>query len=208
VETLRILLLEDSLLDTELIQANLSDGEIDCELVRVETRTDFITALEKETFDLILSDYSLPCFDGISALEIAQAICPEVPFIFVSATLGEELAIETLKSGATDYVLKQRLGRLVPSVRRALRETEDRVERKRAESAVRKLAAELEMRVEERTAELAKVNGWRNRCEKANLPSAATLNFLSLVSRSLHRVKAGSMLTTSCATSWDMSDMS
>jgi len=182
VETLRILLLEDSLLDTELIQANLSDGEIDCELVRVETRTDFITALEKETFDLILSDYSLPCFDGISALEIAQAICPEVPFIFVSATLGEELAIETLKSGATDYVLKQRLGRLVPSVRRALRETEDRVERKRAESAVRKLAAELEMRVEERTAELAKVNeslreeiAERQRVEESLRKSESTL---------------------------------
>ena len=72
---LRILLLEDSLLDTELIQMNLINGGIDGELVRVETRTDFLRALEVDSFDLILSDYSLPSFDGISALEIAQATC-------------------------------------------------------------------------------------------------------------------------------------
>jgi PAS domain S-box-containing protein len=155
---LRILLLEDSLLDTELIQAYLTDGGIDCELVRVETRTDFQTALETQSFALILCDYSLPAFDGIAALAMAQATCPDVPLILVSATLGEELAIETLKRGATDYVLKQRLERLVPAVKRALREMEERVERKRAEAALRELAAQLERRVEERTAELATVN--------------------------------------------------
>ena len=158
MEKLRILLLEDSLLDTELIQVNLTDGAIDCELVRVETRTDFLAALENDAFDLILSDYSLPAFDGISALETAQDICPQVPFIFVSATLGEELAIETLKRGATDYVLKQRLERLSPAVRRALREAKERVRRERAESELRTLASELERRVEERTAALAKAN--------------------------------------------------
>jgi nitrate/nitrite-specific signal transduction histidine kinase len=89
---------------------------------------------------------------------MAQATCPDVPFIFVSATLGEELAIETLKRGATDYVLKQRLERLVPAVKRALREMEERVERKRAETALRELAAQLERRVVERTTELAKAN--------------------------------------------------
>ena len=155
---LRILLLEDSLLDTELIQAYLTNGGIDCELVRVETRIDFQTALETHSFALILCDYSLPAFDGIAALAMAQATCPDVPFIFVSATLGEELAIETLKSGATDYVLKQRLERLVPAVKRALREMEERVERKRAETALRELAAQLERRVVERTTELAKAN--------------------------------------------------
>ncbi len=158
MEMLRILLLEDSLLDTELIEMNLTEGGIDCELVRVETRTDFQRAIEQDSFDLILSDYSLPAFDGISALAMAQAICPEVPFIFVSATLGEELAIETLKSGATDYVLKQRLERLVPAVNRALREAKERSKRQQAEAQLRKLAAELEKRVEERTAELAKAN--------------------------------------------------
>ena len=155
---LRILLLEDSLLDTELIQAYLTDGGITCSLVRIETRADFHCALETNSFDLILSDYSLPAFNGIAALEMAQATCPDVPFIFVSATLGEELAIETLKSGATDYVLKQRLERLVPAVKRALRETEERVERQRAQATLHNLAGELEQRVEERTAQLAKAN--------------------------------------------------
>jgi PAS domain S-box-containing protein len=121
---LRILLLEDSLLDAELIHALLNEGGIACEQVHVKTQAEFQTALEQDGFDLILSDYSLPGFDGITALEMAQHYCPDIPFIFVTATMGEEVAIETLKKGATDYVLKQRLERLVPSVRRALRETE------------------------------------------------------------------------------------
>ncbi|MEH2395101.1 MAG: response regulator [Nostoc sp.] len=130
MNVLRFLLLEDSPLDAELVQAMLTEGEINCELIRVEIGADFLTALETEDFDLILADHALPSFDGISALEIARNQCPEVPFIFVSAALGEELAIEALKNGATDYVLKQRLGRLVPSVQRALREAKERRERR------------------------------------------------------------------------------
>jgi signal transduction histidine kinase/DNA-binding response OmpR family regulator len=151
MQHLRILLLEDSPLDTELIQSNLNEGGIQCELVRVETQEQFQTALSELELDLILADYSLPSFDGIAALDLAHQQCPEIPFIFVSATLGEELAIETLKRGATDYVLKQRLGRLVPSVQRALRESKERSERQRAEAALqqsevlsRARAAELE----------------------------------------------------------------
>ena len=121
---LRILLLEDSLLDAELIHALLNEGGIACEQVHVKTQAEFQTALEQDGFDLILSDYSLPGFDGITALLMAQHHCPDIPFIFVTATMGEEVAIETLKRGATDYVLKQRLERLVPSVRRALREAQ------------------------------------------------------------------------------------
>jgi PAS domain-containing protein len=86
----------------------------------------------------ILADYTLPSFDGISALKIAAEKRPEVPFIFVSGTLGEEVAIEALNIGATDYVLKTRLSRLVPSVVRALREATERVERKRAEESLRR----------------------------------------------------------------------
>ncbi|MEH1938585.1 MAG: response regulator [Nostoc sp.] len=141
MNVLRFLLLEDSLLDAELTQAMLTEGGIDCELIRVETGADFLAALEAETFDLILADYALPSFDGISALEIARNRTPEVPFIFVSAALGEELAIEALKTGATDYVLKQRLGRLVPSVQRALREAKERRERKQAEESLQKSEA-------------------------------------------------------------------
>lgn len=131
---LRFLLLEDSLLDAELIRITLSEGGIDCELVHTKTGTEFQREIEQGNFDLILSDYSLPSFDGFAALEMAQHTCPDIPFIFVTATLGEEVAIETLKSGATDYVLKQRLQRLPPSVRRALREAEERRARQHAEA--------------------------------------------------------------------------
>jgi signal transduction histidine kinase len=132
--TLQFLLLEDNLLDAEVIQMTLAGGGIDHELLRVETRPDFTAALETETIDLILADYSLPSFDGLSALGIATNLTPDIPFIFVSGSLGEELAIEALKYGATDYVLKQRLGRLVPSVRRALREAQERRALKQAEA--------------------------------------------------------------------------
>ncbi len=136
MKALRILNLEDSLLDAELLHATLTDGGVECEILRVQTRADFATALESGDFDLVLADYSLPSFDGLSALKVAQEIDPEIPFVLVSGAVGEEVAIEALKSGATDYVLKQRLERLVPAVRRALREAEERAERKRAEETL------------------------------------------------------------------------
>ena len=134
MKTLNILLVEDSPLDAELIEAYLMDGGLDFSLLCVETREDFAAALEKNCYDIILADYMLPGFNGIAALSIARATCPGVPFIFVSATLGEEVAIETLKSGATDYVLKRRLMRLVPSIERALREVQERIDRKAAQA--------------------------------------------------------------------------
>ncbi|MEP0915791.1 response regulator [Leptolyngbya sp. DQ-M1] len=130
---LRFLLLEDSAIDADLIQAVLLEGGLEFDLKLAQTRNDFITALDQQVFDLILADYSLPSFDGSSALEIVQEQCPAIPFIFVSGTLGEEVAVEMLKSGATDYVLKQRLERLIPSVKRALKEAEERAARKDAE---------------------------------------------------------------------------
>ncbi|MBD2075161.1 response regulator [Phormidium sp. FACHB-592] len=133
MSALQFLLLEDKLQDTKAIQSMLTDGGINHELLRVDTRADFVTALKNQVFDLILAAYALPGFDGITALEIANNLCPDVPFIFVSASLGEEVAIETLKRGATDYVLKQRLGRLVLCVQRALQEAQERRERKQAE---------------------------------------------------------------------------
>jgi len=129
----RFLLLEDSPHDAEVLQAALVQGGIHYEVLHVVTRDEFIRALETTAFDLILADYALPDFDGIAALEIVHQKYPEIPFIFVSASLGEERAIETLKQGATDYVLKQRLERLVPAVNRALQEAEERRDRKRAE---------------------------------------------------------------------------
>jgi signal transduction histidine kinase len=131
--SLRILHLEDSELDAELVQAYLLDGGFDAGIVRVDTREQFSAEIERGAIDLILADYNLPSFDGLAALEIARAKYADIPFIIISGALGEETAIETLKSGATDYILKHRLERLVPAVSRALREAEDREARKRAE---------------------------------------------------------------------------
>ena len=133
---LRILLLEDSPLDAELTVSTLKTGGIACHVKRVERRDEFMDAVNEGGFDVILADYALPDFDGVSALRIAAVQCPDIPFIFVSGSIGEELAIETLKQGATDYVLKDRLVRLVPCVRRALREVEERQDRRRAEQAL------------------------------------------------------------------------
>jgi PAS domain S-box-containing protein len=134
---LRILSIEDDPKDAELIQNLLETEHIACQVTRVESQAALVAALGESGIDLILADYSLPSFDGISALKLAMKACPEVPFIFVSGTLGEEVAIEALKIGATDYVLKTRLSRLVPSVLRALREATERAERKRAEESLR-----------------------------------------------------------------------
>ena len=131
---LRVLHLEDDARDTELVQATLEGEGIQSELTRVEREQDFLAALKRESLDLILADYTLPSFDGLSALRIAQQHSPDVPFIFVSGTLGEDVAIEALKTGATDYVLKTRLARLGPAVNRALREARERSDRKRAEA--------------------------------------------------------------------------
>jgi two-component system NtrC family sensor kinase len=133
---LRILLLEDSPLDAELTISTLKAGGIECHVHRVETREEYQQAIDERNFDVILADYALPTFDGVSALKIAAVQCPEIPFIFVSGSIGEELAIECLKQGATDYVLKERMVRLVPCVNRALREARDRRDRKRAEEAL------------------------------------------------------------------------
>ncbi len=140
MRTLTALMLEDSGLDAELIQAALRTDDLRFEVTRIDSRADFIRELEARPWDLILADHQLPSFDGITALRLARIRRPDAPFLFVSGALGEELAIETLKSGATDYVLKDRLERLLPSVRRALREAEERKVRRRAEQALRFMA--------------------------------------------------------------------
>ncbi|MCC5622831.1 response regulator [Nostoc sp. CHAB 5715] len=170
--TLRFLLLEDNSLDAEVVEVTLLSGGVDCELQRVETRSGFMTALETDEFDLILADYALPTFDGISALKIAHNLRPDLPFIFVSASLGEELAIEALKLGATDYVLKQRLERLVFCVQRALPEAQERRERQRAETALHQSETRLRRvaRYQSLTT-LAIVSKPKLTCAKVNLAS-------------------------------------
>jgi len=136
-DALRILNLEDDESDAELNGAMLSARWPECQLVRVDNRGDYLAALEQGNVDVILSDYTMPGFDGRTALALARDKRPEIPFLFVSGTIGEDTAIEALKNGATDYVLKHRLMRLIPAVARALREAQERTERARAEEAMR-----------------------------------------------------------------------
>src|SRR5205814_3353496 len=110
---IRILMLEDNVADAELIRFALREGGLAFSLKRVDSKSAFLRVLEEHTPDVILLDYALPGFDGFSALTLAQETYPDIPFIFVTGTLGEEVVIEMLKSGATDYVLKTRLSRLV-----------------------------------------------------------------------------------------------
>src|SRR6201994_1711247 len=143
MKSLRILYLEDDPRGAELVQETLASDGIRCHVTRVETEADFIASLEQGGFNLILADYTLPSFDGLSALKIARRDWPHVPLIFVSGTLDEEVAIEALKIGATDYVFKTGLSRIVPSVQRALREAEERIDRVRAKEGLRRSEAYL-----------------------------------------------------------------
>ncbi len=136
--TLHILHLEDNLKDAALIEAFLETEGISCDITCVSRRNEFCAGLEKPDLDLILSDFSMPGFDGLSALDLARKHRPDVPFIFLSGTIGEELAVEALKEGATDYVIKDRMTRLPIAIRRALREREEAKQRRAMEEGLRR----------------------------------------------------------------------
>lgn len=138
---LKILHLEDNDRDAELIKEILISQDVVFDILQVKDRESFIKAFDKDTFDLIFSDYSIPSFSGKLALEIAQERSPETPFIYISGTIGEERAIESIKNGATDYVLKHKLAKLLPAVTRALRETKERSEHKNADIKIRRQVA-------------------------------------------------------------------
>jgi signal transduction histidine kinase len=135
---IRILMLEDNVADAELVKFALRDGGLNFTIKRVDSKVQYLKELEEAPPDIILLDYALPDFDGFTALQMAQEKYPDIPFIFVTGTLGEEVVIEMLKSGATDYVLKTRLSRLVPAVQRAMREAGERAERRRAQERLKK----------------------------------------------------------------------
>jgi len=146
---LRVLLVEDSAPDAELIQRALRRGGLHFTVQRVEHEAPFLAALAADAPDLILADYSLPGFDGAAALHLARGRRPAVPFIFVSGTIGEVRAIEALQAGATDYVLKDHLERLVPAVRRALRDAAEGVERLRVAAELQAREAQLRLAAEQ-----------------------------------------------------------
>jgi hypothetical protein len=133
-----VLHLEDDLNDADLIRAALIDDGLVCEVTVVSNRDAFAAALERGGFDLVLSDFSLPTIDGLRALALAKEKSCDVPFILVSGTLGEEAAIDSVRGGATDYVLKHRLKRLAPAMRRALAEAAERRGRQEAEHRSRR----------------------------------------------------------------------
>ena len=139
---LNLLILEDNPDDAELAVAELERDEFSVTWMRVENEETFREALKKGP-DLILADYKLPSFDGISAIKIKQKSTPEIPLIIISGTVGEETAVECIKKGATDYVLKDKLLRLVPVVKRALKEAEERFRLKEAEKEKRLLRERL-----------------------------------------------------------------
>jgi two-component sensor histidine kinase len=139
---LRILLLEDSALDAELVTEALIEAGLPVSIERVVSADEFTRAVRDESWDLILADYLLPAFNGLNALEIAQEIARATPFVFVSGALGEEVAVEALKRGATDYVLKDKLDRLPATVLRALAEARERGERRRAQDALQQMLDE------------------------------------------------------------------
>jgi phosphoserine phosphatase RsbU/P len=134
---LRILHLEDDPADARLIQGMIRQAGLEADITTATGRESFLTALEDEGFQLMLADFNVPGYDGLQALAAWQARWPEKPFVFVSGRMGEERAIESLKSGATDYVLKGNLARLVPAVRRALSDAEERARRRQAEEDLR-----------------------------------------------------------------------
>jgi PAS domain S-box-containing protein len=134
---IQILIVEDMPADVVLINRELRKGGLTFRVHLATTEAEFKRNLRDNPPDLILSDHDLPAFDGFSALALAQKHCPEVPFLFVTGSMGEQVAIESLKSGATDYVLKSRLDTLAPAVLRALRVTEERRRRREAEEALR-----------------------------------------------------------------------
>jgi two-component system cell cycle sensor histidine kinase/response regulator CckA len=131
---LHILHLEDDPTDAALMYSALEAEGITCAATRVQDRDHFVAALEKGGIDLVISDFTLPAFDGLSAIATARARWPDLPVILVSGTMGEDRAVDSFKSGATDYVLKKHLARLAPAVRRAMLEVEDRAERGRLEA--------------------------------------------------------------------------
>lgn len=153
---LRILLLEDDANDAFLIEEELRNAPFCFRLRRSCTRDAFLAEVEGFHPDLILSDFSLPSYDGLTALDDVRAMRVYVPFLFISGTVGEEFAIETLKRGATDYVLKDRLSRLVPVIVRAMKAHEEREERKKTEEALRRSERNLV-----RAQEIAHIGNWR-----------------------------------------------
>ena len=138
-KALRVIHLDDNARDRELVALTLAVEGVRCQIIQARTRAEFEAALDEQNLDLVLCDFTVPSYGGTAALAAVRKLHPELPFIFVSGTIGEERAVESLRSGATDYVLKDQLKRLVPVVRRALHEAGERQNRQQAERRIYEL---------------------------------------------------------------------
>ena len=142
--SLRLLHLEDNPADAELIGMRIAEEWPDCKIRLVASKEDFVSALDHEEFDLILSDFSLPAFNGLEALNIARKTGSSAPFLFLSGTIGEDNAVEALQHGAVDYLIKDRPARLIPAIRTALEQRREHQLRRRAEQHLREQAEVLD----------------------------------------------------------------
>ncbi|MHB8908421.1 MAG: GAF domain-containing protein [Syntrophales bacterium] len=186
-KALRILMLEDNRADVELIQFELEEAGFDFTAKVVAKEEDFLSGLNGFCPDLILSDYDLPRYNGALALAEAKKRCPDVPFILVTGAITEDRAIDILTGGAKDYVMKNRLHRLAPALRRTLAEVEEQRARRKAEQELREAHKNLELEVEKRTAQLRAEIEERKRAEKALEKANRTLRALGRSNQALMR---------------------
>jgi DNA-binding NtrC family response regulator len=165
-KNLHILLVEDSEDDALLLMRELQKYGYEPIVERVQTLREMDRAIASQKWDIILSDYVMPLFSGLEALQTMKAHGLDMPFIIVSGKIGEETAVELMKAGAHDYIVKGNLARLAPAIERELQEAEVRKRKKEAEEELRKFNNELELRVKERTAELEVKNAELERINK------------------------------------------
>jgi len=204
---IKILHLEDSEDDSQLIREALNHEVVACHVTRVETRNAFLEAMDRGDWDIILADYSLPSFDGISALKLAVEKRPQLPFIFVTGSLGEELAVETLKNGATDFILKHRLDLLPQAVTRARRESESAKAQKEAEQQLKNSLREKELLLQEVHHRVN--NNLQIICSLLNMQSGAVNNPLlaSALRESQKRVQSMAMIHAMLYASTSLKDI-
>ncbi|HEU0283423.1 MAG TPA: EAL domain-containing protein [Gallionella sp.] len=140
MKPLRVLIIEDSEADAELLLLDLRRGGYAPEFERVETPDGLVDALARQSWDLIISDYAMPCFNGLQALQLVQEKGMDIPFIIVSGSIGEDIAVEAMKAGAHDYLMKGQTARLLPAIARELREVNVRQGRRKADETIHRLA--------------------------------------------------------------------